>query len=265
MTEFQIRRCARSLEISGGTDSRDAVLGIHGYGGYPGELALPAKLLARSGFDVYVPRLPGHGTCQQDFDRTGAEQWYQEVVRTYQRISADHETVHLMGHSMGGLLALLLASGVPIGRIVLFAPALRLISPAARYTGILKHFRHAIPIPWEADPQIMFFDTRDPEDDEFLGREYWSSLNLKNIHELVRLQRRTKKVLKDITSEILVITGGKDAAVHISSAEMICERVPSRVEHLHLEDASHLIPYDPDERSRRKAMDAMLGWFSSDQ
>ena len=44
-----------------------AVLLVHGFTGYPGELVRPAEDLYEKGFDCFVPRLPGHGTTGKDF------------------------------------------------------------------------------------------------------------------------------------------------------------------------------------------------------
>ena len=44
-------------------------------------------------------------------------------------IKARCDTVHLVGHSMGGILAVLLASRFPVGKLVLVAPALRASNP----------------------------------------------------------------------------------------------------------------------------------------
>ena len=55
--------------------SRKAVLLIHGFTGYPGEMVRPAEDLYLAGFDVFVPRLPGHGTTGKDFMKSGKEDW----------------------------------------------------------------------------------------------------------------------------------------------------------------------------------------------
>jgi carboxylesterase len=79
-----------------------AVLCIHGFGGYPGELALPARYLYEAGFDVPVPRLPGHGTSQKDFDRTDRFDWVGAACDGLADALKRYEHVHLLGHSMGG-------------------------------------------------------------------------------------------------------------------------------------------------------------------
>ena len=54
---------------------RRCILVVHGYTGYPGEVVRPARELYALGYDVYAPRLPGHGTSGADFVRTGMDDW----------------------------------------------------------------------------------------------------------------------------------------------------------------------------------------------
>jgi len=62
---IRVRRCARPIEHLEG--NRRVVLSIHGYTGYPGELAFIGRELAAAGWDVRIPRLTGHGTSGSDF------------------------------------------------------------------------------------------------------------------------------------------------------------------------------------------------------
>ncbi len=244
-------------------DAKAAVLGLHGFGGYPGELALPAGRLVDQGFSVVVPRLPGHGTCQEDFDRSTGRDWYTAAREAYLDLAAVYPTVHLLGHSMGGLLALLLAEEFEVGKMVLMAPAVQLSQRSFPLIGLVSLFRHRMVIPWKSDPSVTFFDDRDPGDDEFLGHEYWGWLNFRKLNEMRRLQVKANRGLSRVTADLLVMTGGKDPTVPEAVGPYLKKRIPGRVEILHLPDASHLVPYDPDTASRERAMDRMAGFFSS--
>ena len=48
---------------------------IHGFTGSPASLRPLGELLARRGFTVEVPRLPGHGTTWRDMLRTRYDDW----------------------------------------------------------------------------------------------------------------------------------------------------------------------------------------------
>ena len=109
-----VRRCALPITLYG-KDSGDAgggrkaVLGLHGFAGYPGELSLPSAVLHKAGYTVFVPRIPGHGTNGEDFNTTTHHDWIRRAVDAYEDLKAVYDQVYVMGHSMGGILALLLA------------------------------------------------------------------------------------------------------------------------------------------------------------
>lgn len=259
-----VRRCARPIRMTAAVDgsaSSTAVLGLHGYGGYPGELALPAQLLHQAGCSVCVPRLPGHGTTQQDFDRTTRHDWVSAAVESYLDLSAVYEHVYVMGHSMGALLAVLLSAVFPVERIVLMAPALEMRSRYMSLVPVLRLLRRSIPIDWNPDPSVEFFDDRDPDDDTVLGKEYWSSLNLKQINELFKLRKEATRLLSKVCADTLVLTGGKDPTVPEHVGAMIAAKTRGPVRHVHLPEASHLIPYDPNAAERTKAMNEILSLF----
>lgn len=244
-------------------DGRRAVLGLHGFTGYPGELSLPASVLHKAGFSVFIPRLPGHGTSGKDFNTTTHRDWIRSAVETYEALNAVYDHVYLLGHSMGGLLALLLAESFSVEKIVLFAPAVCIRAKGVALLPFLSYFLKRIPIEWEPDEKVVFFDERDPEDDKFLGEEYWSWMYLKRVRNLLQLRRRCIKDLKKVSASTLVVTGGKDPTVSENSGEWIGDRIQGKIRHIHLPEAGHLIPYDKHEESRSRAMYEMVYWFGA--
>lgn len=83
---------------------------VHGFSGNPLSMRSLAEGLARRGFRVDVPRLPGHGTHVQDMRQTRYADWRAEVVGTIDRLAQRSESVLLLGFSVGGTLALDVAS-----------------------------------------------------------------------------------------------------------------------------------------------------------
>jgi carboxylesterase len=256
-----VRRCALPIEKVHDRRPKEVVLGIHGFGGYPGELALPARHLYDAGFDVYVPRLPGHGTSQRDFSSTNRFDWIGSAADLFGNLARDYDHVYLIGHSMGGAIACLLAASFPVSRMVLLAPAIKFSSPYTRLVPLLKWVRPRIPVPWEQDTSITFFDERDEDDDLFLGREYWSILNVRKISELLKISRYSVRILDRISAEVLLVTGGNDPTVPRSIESLVKERVHTRVTCMHLPDAGHLLPYDPDTASRTRLMDEIVAFL----
>lgn len=259
-----VRKCALPITLEGKQEAgggRRAVLGLHGFAGYPGELSLPASVLHKEGYSVFVPRLPGHGTNSDDFNTTTHRDWIRKAVDAYEDLKAVYDQVYVMGHSMGGLLALLLAENFPVEKLVLFAPAVCISAKGFSLLPLISYFRNRIPIKWELDEKVVFFDERDPDDDQFLGEEYWSWMYLKRVRNLLKMRRLCIKDLQKVSADTLVFTGGKDPSIPESSGTWIEDRIQGKLRHIHLPEAGHLIPYDTNEASRKKAMDEMVNWI----
>jgi carboxylesterase len=254
-SQYPVRRCALPIIKRHETLPPAAVLGIHGFGGYPGELALPARHLHEAGFDVLVPRLPGHGTSQRDFDGTDRFDWVGAACDWLADALKQYKQVHLLGHSMGGAIACLLAASFSVGRTVLMAPALDFSSRWFDFVGPLSWVRPKIKVEWQPDESFTFFDDRDDDDDAFLGREYWSTLNMRKIAQLKKISGQARKALPNINTDILVLTGGKDPTVPVHVAQLVSRRSPGRVVCEHMREGGHLLPYDPDDQTRQKVME----------
>ncbi len=240
------RRCATPLDMG---DGKIGVLGIHGYTGYPGELAYLAKGLTKAGYHVMVPRLPGHGTIGEDFARTGMHDWLNTVVEAYIELHSQHDQVYVIGHSMGGALALILSSIFPVEKLVLLAPAVDIKMPGKKLLRFLAKFMKAPKkVSWKQQPEFIFFDDRDADDDSFLGSEYWSWHRVPQMAELAALMAfaSNKRRLKRVSAKTLVITGGKDVVVPEEATILLDTKLPEKPERLHYAESSHFIPYDVD-------------------
>ncbi|UGY90912.1 alpha/beta hydrolase [Streptomyces gobiensis] len=90
--------------------SEIGVLLCHGFTGSPQSLRPWARYLADQGLTVSLPLLPGHGTCWQDLQLTGWQDWYATVDRELRTLSERCAQVFVCGLSMGGALALRLAA-----------------------------------------------------------------------------------------------------------------------------------------------------------
>jgi carboxylesterase len=85
----------------------EAVLLLHGYNGYVPDLVYCAERLHQKGFTVLIPRLPGHGTNASDFQQSGWKDWLRRSCDSFFDLKSAHRKVHVLGFSMGGMLALI--------------------------------------------------------------------------------------------------------------------------------------------------------------
>jgi carboxylesterase len=106
--------------------SRRAALLVHGFIGTPQNYGSLPEAIAAQGWRVHAMLLPGHGTTPRDFERTGPDELVGAVRSAVADLRKDHETVVLIGHSMGGAIATLIAAEKAIDGLVLCSPYFRL-------------------------------------------------------------------------------------------------------------------------------------------
>jgi pyruvate dehydrogenase E2 component (dihydrolipoamide acetyltransferase) len=112
----------RKISYAGAGTDGEVILLIHGYGGDRNSwLFLQEPLAAR--YRVYALDLPGHGTSAKDVGDGSIGTLAGAVTGVLDALGADR--AHLVGHSMGGAVALAVAASAP-GRIA----SLTLIAPS---------------------------------------------------------------------------------------------------------------------------------------
>jgi len=257
----KVLKCAQEVSLIHKEKAQHAVLCYHGYTGYPGELMLPAKLLYDSGFDVFIPRYPGHGTSGEDFMKSNSTMWVHRALTAYRAIEEEYETISIIGHSMGGLIARKVAHEVRlVSKIVLYAPALLLNRPIpSALLSLVSLCKKRKKVEWKRDPAFSFYDERDEGDDAYLGKEYWSYIYYKQVGELEKLRKEVLSFLDTISTPTLVFTGGLDTTVDPQVGTLIEKGTKSKDNRwIDLPNATHLIPYDKDDASRSLAMQETL-------
>jgi carboxylesterase len=94
-------------------DGSIGVVCVHGFTGTPYEMRYLGEQLARAGISVHGLRLPGHGTRLADLDATRWTDWAGAVGDAFDTMRMLCPRVAVVGQSLGGLLALHLASRRP--------------------------------------------------------------------------------------------------------------------------------------------------------
>jgi len=103
------------------------VIVVHGLTGNPITTRPLGQYLASEGYAVEVTLLPGHGTSHRELARMSYRDWYGAVDRVVDRFHVRCDAVVLIGHSMGGSIALDLAARRPadIDAVVAINPIVR--------------------------------------------------------------------------------------------------------------------------------------------
>jgi carboxylesterase len=112
-------------------EGRVALVLLHGFASGPSVFRFLAPTLAEAGFACRVPRLPGFGERVERMCAVREGDWRLCALSEIERARAGRDAVWLVGHSMGGTLALDLAQTHPglVEGVVLLAP---LIEVSAR-------------------------------------------------------------------------------------------------------------------------------------
>lgn len=256
-----IRKCARSWAMVHDEAVKKAVLLCHGYTGYPGELIRPGTDLFEAGFDVYCPRYPGHGTSAKDFLASKAEDWIGTAYDAFAYLAQRYEHVSLVGHSMGGAIATIIADAFDADTLALLAPALVIPSLPATQVRILRHVVKRKKVAWKADLEYHFHYEGDADDDAFLGSEYWSYQFPKGLWELERVRRRAVASIDHLLADTLSISGGLDPTIPEEASVLVTGKPKGVNKHLHIETIGHLMPYDKNIDAQNEAMAAVVAWM----
>lgn len=216
---------------------RTGILVSHGFTGQPQSVKPWARFLAKAGYTVRAPRLPGHGTTWQELNTTVWQDWYAEIDRTYRELADSCDQVFVMGLSMGGTLALRLAEeqGSGIAGVVLVNPAIQSERPD-RF--LLPFLRHVVP----AFPGIVN-DIKKPGQDE----GGYSKLPLKAAYSLTQLWSTVKSDITKVDQPLLIFRSADDHVVEPSNTAWILANVSSKdAEEVVLHNSFHVATLDND-------------------
>lgn len=256
-----VRKCARAWKMVHQARPKKAVLLVHGFSGYPGELIRPGTDLYEAGFDCFAPRLPGHGTSGDDFLASKAPDWIGTIYDAYVNLSKSYEKIYLVGHSMGGAIATIISDAFDAERLALLAPALLVPAIPVCKLRLFRHFVKRQKVTWKSDPEYQFYYEGDENDDVFLGSEYWSFTFPPAVWELEKIRRQAVACLEHLVADTLIISGGLDKTVPQAASRLVIEKGHGKNKHLHIPAASHFMPYDKDLPAQDKAMESVVSWL----
>ncbi len=212
------------------------VLLIHGFTGSPPEMRRLGGYLHERGLTVSAPLLPGHGTTVEQMNRCRWRDWTDHAGQALADLQSRCETVFVGGLSMGSVLTIYLAAHHDLPGAVLYSPAVKVANPFIHVAPVLKY---VIPSP----PKPGSSDYTDPEAERYT----WSYEKNPSFaaHELLKLIRRVRRLLPDVTCPLLVIHSTGDQAITPDSARYTYERAGSVDKELvTLHNSGHVITVD---------------------
>jgi carboxylesterase len=221
------------------------ILCIHGFMASPAEIRWLGKHLADQGYTVYGVRLPGHATDYRDMARQRWQDWYTAVQDALGILRAQCEQVFVVGHSMGGMLGLLLAANTPIDGLVALATPVLFTSQAMANANWIKWIR---PYTDQSDTGPLVQLIRDEQarrGETVVGRVRHNLWSTAAVGELFTLAGVVQNDLANVKAPLLLIYSERDKTVGLNSRDSILAQVKSTsIEQHTLKQSDHILPQD---------------------
>ncbi len=222
---------------------------IHGLTGTPATMAVITEALAKKGFTVITPLLAGHGTSPEDLSKKKWQNWYDSVLKSYEKLVASGiDEIFCAGISLGGLLSLKLCIDRPekIKAVACIGTPLKL-SPI--FEDFLLPISHIPPI-----RQLIRMSKKSWEESvaDRVGREIYKTASypkipVASVWEVQALSKEVQKGLANFKMPLLIIHSRLDSVAPPSNVDLLTKKIaPAKPEVLWLERSEHVATLDLD-------------------
>ncbi len=253
---------ALSLDPPADDAPTSACLLLHGWAGSRRDFADLGERLAAAGFHVRMTRLPGHGTTPRDFAKQTPDSLYEGAAREFHALRNRFKEVNVIGMSMGGTHATLLAANEDVDHLVLVAP----------YYGVTYRWFYILPpetwnaligwaVPYLIKPKGMVRVNRPGA-----AREIYSYrvIPMKSVRTLILLgkEARQTEVLQAIRCPVLIVMAKGDEAASPERVQEAFDQMTVRNKTLHWfpERSNHHLLHDYD---REEAKQVIVDFLTS--
>lgn len=191
-----------------------AIILLHGFISTPQIFTNLLSELEECGVDYHAPLINGFGIKRVQLMFSFSEkEWIRQITELYDILASQYENVSILGHSMGGAIALYIAQVRPVKHLILIAPALfpsksqklhKFLANSTTLNKLIPWILPLLPIPNQA---------RDEFDREVaLKYNIYPVAPTRGVFNLLRIQSKIDlKVLQYETLDLLY--GVHDSAV----------------------------------------------------
>lgn len=232
---------------------------VHGFHASPNEVGWMGSHLAELGYTVYVPRLTGHGYDHRHMRRMNWEDWFGQVLDAYHIMTQQCEQVYLVGHSMGGLLSLLVSVRVPVDGVVVAASPLEVYDWRARFAHWIDYI---LPFTeYDTEPEFMAQVKAEQEKraEAQLGRINYSTWSTRASHQFYVLMNTVIEYLPRVTAPLMLVYATNDEVAIVDNIRTIKNAVRSEIVEQHiLHKGGHITFMD---EGREEAFDVIADFI----
>ncbi len=228
-------------------DQGHGALLLHGFAGTPAELRGVGQLLYDGGWSVHAPLLPGFGPAIETLASRTYREWLECAANAFDQLRRSHRKVLLVGNSMGGALALVLAQSAEVSGLIVAAPFTRLTAPWPRclwpvICRLVPYFK-----PFEradmASPDVQRLvrrifdggDVNDPAVESFVRN---ITVPTRAVDQVRRLGRLALRAAPDLKIPTLILQGRVDRVVAPQTTRALVKRMGIEPEY-HEFDTGH--------------------------
>lgn len=187
--------------------------------------------------ETMVPLLPGHGTTPGDLSKVKWVDWAHAVEKAYDDLAALQVPVFIAGHSVGGALALLLASERSVHGVVALSAPYRFEDKRLLFLPLVKHFVGA----WKKTSRR-----------KIPAEAGYDRYPLKAVAECQRLLKVMRRQLHDVTCPVLLLHAMHDYRVSVGNVYRIAEGLGGQNCHI------QLLPYPAHTVTRGQNCDIVI-------
>ncbi len=215
--------------------SNIGVMLIHGGGGGSASdmREIGQYIFEKTGYSVFAPLLLGYGTTKEELAVTKVEDWLTALKQNFREFKDEMQKLFLIGHSMGGVMALYLA-----GEFANNVSAVVSISAPTKLKGFLvklvPFFKLFIKY-WKQNDEAAF---KKISNGKWVGYE---KIPLAIVGRMKKVIKLNNTQLTRVSAPILIIQGHADEFVPKESPQWIYDQVSSREKTIKWFESDHAI------------------------
>jgi len=212
------------------------VLVLHGFTGSPQSMRPLAVRFAEEGHSVELPVLPGHGTKIEDMVPTRFDDWYRAAAAAYAELAGRCKRMVVVGLSMGGTLATILAIENDPAALILINP--QVAPPPETVVDVIR----GLVAEGVATIPAIGGDIAKENTEELA----YAATPVKALMSFIERCQTLGDQLGGVTCPVLLFTSAEDHVVDPVSSDALAAGVSGPVERVTLERSFHVATLDHD-------------------